>query len=60
MKAQLEELEKQLAEFKVQECLVYSRVVGYYQNTGGWNPGKKEEWKERKKYDISFLKEEQK
>lgn len=34
-------------------CLIYSRVVGYYspvQTT--WNPGKKEEFSQRKKIKI--------
>jgi len=30
-------------------CLIYSRVVGYYSAVQiSWNPGKKEEFKERK------------
>jgi ribonucleoside-triphosphate reductase len=30
---------------------VYSRVVGFYRPTSGWNPGKKEEFKNRNTYD---------
>ncbi len=33
------------------ECEVYSRVVGYYTDAHKWNPGKKEEYKERKVYN---------
>jgi ribonucleoside-triphosphate reductase (formate) len=27
---------------------VYSRVVGFYRPVENWNPGKKQEWKDRK------------
>lgn len=30
----------------------YSRITGYFSPTNSWNPGKQEEFKERKKYDI--------
>ena len=33
-----------------QECLVFSRVTGYYSPTKNWNKGKQEEWKARKMY----------
>lgn len=29
-------------------CEIYSRVVGYFRPLGQWNPGKKEEFKDRK------------
>jgi hypothetical protein len=32
---------------------VYSRIVGYYRPVQNWNEGKKQEYKERKKYDPS-------
>ena len=31
-------------------CEVYSRVVGYFRPVSNWNKGKKEEFKDRKKY----------
>ena len=31
---------------------VYSRVTGFYRPTKLWNKGKKQEWKERKMYDL--------
>lgn len=31
---------------------VYSRVVGYYRPVNQWNPGKQEEFKNRKEYKI--------
>ena len=31
---------------------VYSRVVGYFRPVNQWNKGKKEEFKERKVYEI--------
>ncbi len=35
-----------------QPCEVYSRVVGYLRPTSQWNPGKKEEFKDRKLYNT--------
>lgn len=32
-------------------CEIYSRVVGYYRPVKNWNDGKRQEWKDRKKYD---------
>lgn len=31
---------------------IYSRVVGFYGNVAQWNPGKKEEFSERKTYVV--------
>jgi anaerobic ribonucleoside-triphosphate reductase len=33
-----------------QECLVYSRVVGFHTAVKNWNAAKQEEWKDRKTY----------
>ncbi len=30
----------------------YSRVVGYFRKVSNWNKGKKQEWSERKLFDI--------
>ena len=38
-----------------QECIVVSRVVGFYSNVHEWNPGKLEEYKMRKTVDINNL-----
>jgi ribonucleoside-triphosphate reductase len=35
-------------------CLVFSRVVGYYQPVSQWNIGKKEEFKERREYEVNI------
>ena len=32
---------------------VYSRVVGYYRPTNHWNPGKKQEFRERRTFHAS-------
>jgi ribonucleoside-triphosphate reductase len=32
---------------------VYSRIVGYYRSVRNWNRGKKEEYRERKLFDVS-------
>jgi ribonucleoside-triphosphate reductase len=34
----------------------YSRVSGYYRPVAQWNPGKREEFKERKFYEPEKLK----
>jgi len=38
-----------------QECLVYSRVVGYITPVKQWHPGKQEEFKERKVYTLNEI-----
>jgi ribonucleoside-triphosphate reductase len=40
------------------ECEVYSRIVGYLRPVSQWNPGKQQEFKDRKTYDRSLLAEE--
>lgn len=39
-------------EKKIHKCEVYSRVVGYLSPVSDWNKGKKEEFKQRKTYEI--------
>jgi len=39
-------------QLKRQECIVYSRVVGWLTPTRNWNPGKQSEYAERKTYDV--------
>lgn len=34
------------------ECEVYSRVVGYLRPVSQWNPGKKQEFKDRKVFEY--------
>lgn len=34
---------------------VYSRIVGYFRPVQNWNPGKKQEFGERKMYDPTNL-----
>lgn len=36
---------------------VYSRVVGYFRPVNQWNPGKREEFRERKEFSIEKAKE---
>ena len=35
-----------------QPCEVYSRIVGYLRPVNQWNPGKQEEYKDRKNYNV--------
>ncbi|NPA40029.1 MAG: hypothetical protein GXO57_06270 [Thermodesulfobacteria bacterium] len=37
-------------------CEVYSRVVGYFRPVQNWNPGKQQEFKERKTVKIDTYK----
>ncbi len=37
---------------------VYSRITGYYRPVQNWNDGKSQEYKNRKLYDIKYLREE--
>ena len=34
---------------------VYSRVVGYFRPVANWNRGKKEEFKDRKTFDVTKI-----
>jgi len=34
------------------KCEIYSRVCGYFRPVSNWNKGKKEEFKDRKTYDV--------
>jgi len=38
---------------KRQGCEVWSRVVGYLRPEGGWNKGKRAEFKDRTTYDYN-------
>ena len=38
-----------------QECEIYSRVVGYIRPIKQWNPGKRQEWADRKTYKVSTI-----
>ena len=38
-------------------CEVYSRIVGYLRPVQNWNPGKQQEFKERKKFDKAVKRE---
>lgn len=35
-----------------QKCEVYSRIVGYLRPVGQWNPGKQEEFKQRREFVV--------
>jgi ribonucleoside-triphosphate reductase (formate) len=37
---------------KRQECVVYSRVVGYLAPVKNWNKGKKSEFSDRKTFSV--------
>jgi anaerobic ribonucleoside-triphosphate reductase len=39
-------------EIKKVPCEVYSRIVGYFRPIRNWNKGKRQEFAERKEYEI--------
>ena len=41
---------------KLVPCEVYSRVVGYLRPVSNWNPGKQQEFKERKTVKLDSFK----
>ena len=41
-------------------CEVFSRVCGYFRPVSNWNQGKREEFRERKVFDVKGLKEKKK
>jgi len=50
-------MKEELKKIKVVPCEVYSRVVGYFRPVQNWNPGKQQEFKERKTVKIdSYIK----
>lgn len=42
------------------KCEVYSRVCGYFRPVSNWNKGKKEEFKDRKTYEVTSPLEKEK
>lgn len=34
------------------KCEVYSRIVGYHRPVDNWNPGKQEEFKDRREFVV--------
>lgn len=46
------QLKQEMAEVKGTPCEVYSRVVGYLRPVQNWNKGKKEEYSQRKTFQV--------
>ena len=42
-----------IGERDVQNLEYYSRITGYYQKVSGWNEGKLQEFKDRKRYELT-------
>ena len=36
-----------------EKCEVYSRVTGYFRPVGNWNKGKREEFRDRKTFNVA-------
>ena len=43
-------------EIKKVPCEVYSRIVGYFRPVRNWNKGKRQEFSERKAYELQVNK----
>ena len=50
----LERTREALASVEGMPAEVYSRIVGYYRSVRNWNRGKREEYGERRLYDLSL------
>jgi len=50
IKGEIKELKEKLKKVKGSECEVFQRIVGYHRMIDNWNPGKAEEYKDRKNY----------
>ncbi|MDR1256462.1 MAG: hypothetical protein LBJ86_01790 [Spirochaetaceae bacterium] len=48
----LELARQELSNVKGRAAEVYSRIVGYYRSVRNWNKGKREEYGERRLYDV--------
>ncbi len=51
--ARISELENEKQNAKGMKCEVYSRVVGYLRPVSQWNIGKKEEFSQRKTFNLA-------
>jgi ribonucleoside-triphosphate reductase len=50
--SELKEAREALTNVEGSTAEVYSRIVGYYRSVRNWNKGKREEYGERKLYDV--------
>lgn len=50
--ADIAQAKKELEDARGTDCEVYSRIVGYYRDVRNWNKGKREEFKERKAFQL--------
>lgn len=50
--SKIEEIKEEMKEVKGTPCSVYSRVVGYLRPVQNWNVGKKEEFNQRKMFNV--------
>jgi anaerobic ribonucleoside-triphosphate reductase len=49
---EIDKLKKELDNVEGTPSSVFTRIVGYYRAVHNWNPGKAQEFKERKMFDI--------
>lgn len=56
---QINELKEKLSAVRGTDTEVYTRIVGYYRAVDNWNKGKKEEYFDRKEFDVNLHKVEE-
>lgn len=52
IEAKIAELKEEMKDVHGTECEVFSRVVGYLRPVQNWNKGKKEEFTQRKLFNV--------
>lgn len=52
IKSKINELKEEMKDVHGPKCEVFSRVVGYLRPVQNWNKGKKEEYFQRKMFDV--------
>ena len=52
LEREIEEKKRQIESARGSETEIYTRIVGYYRSLKNWNRGKREEFTERKTFDV--------
>lgn len=52
LERRIEEKKREIESARGSETEIYTRIVGYYRSLKNWNKGKKEEFTERKTFDV--------
>lgn len=55
MRDDIDKLKHDLDRVEGTPCEVYTRIVGYYRPVKNWNPGKRDEYAQRRVFDQEWL-----